>query len=139
MSLARLDHVIYSVPDIEAAHRKLTARFPEAWSVGRFWPDSLTSGVALGGINLELIQFDLIQGSTAKGTTLVFQPTTFEEAVAAFARAGIPALVMNKHEKDPELLRLRGFSELASLTPKWICRILRLRILSLYEALALTC
>ena len=122
MSLARLDHIIYSVPNIEKSHRALLKQYPEAWPVGRFWPDGLTSGIAIGGINLELIQFDVNPPVAGVGTTLVFQPTSFEDAVSAFARAGLPAVVVNKNENEPEKLRQRGFGESESQTPQWICR-----------------
>jgi len=122
MSLTRLDHIIYSVPNIEKSHRALLKRYPEAWPIGRFWPDGLTSGLAIGGVNLELIHFDVDPPGSAVGTALAFQPSSFEDAVADFARAGLSAIVVNKTESDPEKLRLRGFSERESQTPQWICR-----------------
>ena len=122
MSLARLDHVIYSVRSIAASHRALVRTYPEAWPIGRFWPDGLTSGVAIGGMNLELIQFDSNPPENSVGTTLVFQPTSFEDALAAFARAAIPAVVINKQEDDPEKLRRRGFTESECSIRQWICR-----------------
>src|SRR5690349_7194669 len=105
MALARLDHVIYSVPDIEAAHGKLTERFPEAWPIGRFWPNGITCGVALGGLNLELIQMDEDAPTEPIGLTLVFEPTSIDEAVAALERCDVRSGdVFEKFEIDSSLL-----------------------------------
>ncbi|HVT14290.1 MAG TPA: hypothetical protein VHE55_18650 [Fimbriimonadaceae bacterium] len=119
--LLRLDHVIYSVPDIEAAHAALTANFPEAWPIGRFWPSGRTCGIALGGINLELVQPDADAPSTRVGTTLVFEPSSPEVAEFALKRQGIACHSFDKIEPNPELLRLRGFSGEEARMPQLIC------------------
>ncbi|MFI5385289.1 MAG: hypothetical protein ACHQ50_04125 [Fimbriimonadales bacterium] len=120
MSLARLDHVIYAVPDIDAAHRELTALFPEAWPIGRFWPKGLTSGIAIGGLNLELVQPDEKWRGHPACDTIVFEPTSLQEARVELASAGLKCHSSEKTEPDPGLLRLRGFSEADS--PQLICR-----------------
>lgn len=110
MSLARLDHLIYDVPDIEAAHRELVGSYPEAWPIGRFWPSGRTSGVALGGINLELMQPDDGAPQAPAGMTLAFEPVSLDAAASALSAAGLSAKVFDKFESDPNLLKLRGFS-----------------------------
>lgn len=119
MALARLDHVIFSVPDIRTAHRRLVSRYPEAWPVGRFWPNGLTSGIAIGGFNLELIQPDTGIESPV-GHTLVFEPASQEEASRALKSVGLLAVEFDKVEGNAELLRLRGFEQVDS--PQLICR-----------------
>lgn len=121
MPLLRLDHVIYSVPDIESAHRELTARFPEAWPVGRFWPNGRMSGIAIGGINLELVQPDEDASVTPIATTLVFEPASPEDAMFSLRRAGFACHEFDKLEPDPALLRLRGFSREDAKAPQAIC------------------
>lgn len=117
MAFARLDHVICRVPDIERAHRSLQKMgFAEAWPIGPFWPSALTSGIAPGGLNLELYQ--PLEDPPKEGyiDTMVFEPTSLD-AVAG----KIPARRFEKIEPNPELLRLRGFSEAESQTPQRIC------------------
>lgn len=114
----RLDHVIYEVPDIAAAHARLVRVFPEAWPVGPFWKPRLTSGAAIGGLNLELVE---LAGERPRGTTLVFEPEGVEWAERVLADAGVPYATSEKVEPDPELLRLRGFDEAAARTPQSIC------------------
>lgn len=122
-SLARLDHVIYAVLDIEREHARLTEAFPEAWPIGRFWPHGRTSGVALGGLNLELIQPDEPDAKEDHlGLTLVFEPRSLEAAQQALDAAGIRNDVFDKFEQIPELLALRGFTSVASRVPQLICR-----------------
>ncbi|MGV3617845.1 MAG: VOC family protein [Fimbriimonas sp.] len=120
MGFARLDHIIVHVPDIQAAHRALLDRgFEEAWPIGPFWPRALTSGIAVGGLNLELLQPSDAEVTTPYAETLVFEPTSLEDATADLAAAGIPVRRFEKVEPDPDLLRLRGFSEVQ--TPQKIC------------------
>lgn len=117
MGLARLDHVIYRVPDIGQAHACFQKMgFAEVWPVGPFWPSALTSGIALGGLNLEL--FQPLDKPLAEGyiDTLVFEPTSLEAV-----EAKIPVRRFEKIETDPELLRLRGFTEDEAKTPQRIC------------------
>jgi hypothetical protein len=122
VALARVDHLIFSVSDIDSAHSSLTETFPEAWPVGRFWPEGRTSGVALGGLNLELIQLDDSALESPVGQTLVFEPTTLQEAAHAMESAGVASWVFEKIEPNRELLLLRGFSEEAASVPQPICR-----------------
>lgn len=121
MPLIRLDHIIYSVPDIESAHRELTARFPEAWPIGRFWPDGRTSGVAIGGINLELIQVDENAPAIPIATTLAFEPASSEDALFSFRRIGLACHEFDKMESDSALLMLRGFSSEDAASAQLIC------------------
>lgn len=111
--LRRLDHVICEVPDIERALDRLHQGlgFPVAWPIGRYWNWGLTCGVALGGINLELLQPDGPARPGARIRRLVFEPTLLEEARIGFDRIGIPYKIQEKVERDSELLRLRGYSE----------------------------
>lgn len=115
MSFSRLDHVILRVLDIERIHASLQSMgFAEAWPIGPFWPSALTSGIAIGGLNLELYQ--PLDKPLAKGyiDTLVFEPTSLEAV-----EAKIPVRRFEKIEPDPALLRLRGFAE--TETPQRIC------------------
>lgn len=122
MALKRLDHVIYHVADIAREHRRLTESFPEAWPVGRFWPEGRTSGIAIGGLNLELIQLDHPDGPVvAAAETLVFEPTSLSDADSALASARIRYERFEKLENDPQLLALRGFDPAASRVPQVIC------------------
>ena len=119
-ALARLDHVIRYVTDIEAAHRESLANGLEAWPIGPFWPDALTSGIAVGGFNLELIQEE--EPTTPLGIPcLAFEPTSLAVAEDRFRDCGIEFNRFEKIESDPALLRLRGFSETVSATPQPIC------------------
>lgn len=120
MALARLDHVIFHVPAIHEAHARLARAFPEAWPIGRFWPMGRTSGLALGGINLELVQRD-DPVEQPIGTTLVFEPSSLEAAQQRMRVAGIRSYFEEKVERDPTLLRLRGFPGAASRVPQTIC------------------
>lgn len=96
---ARLDHIILRVADIRVAHAGLLALgFPEAWPVGPFWRPHLTSGIALGELNLELFQPADGGPEFAYADTLVFAG----EAPVGYQRSV-------KTASDPELLRLRGF------------------------------
>lgn len=123
-ALKRLDHLICRVPDIETSHRHFTEvlGFPEAWPVGRFWPEGRTSGLALGGINLEFIQADEGAPSQAITDTLVFEPTSIEVAEAGFTRHGVQTRRFDKVEPNPELLALRGFTGGQLQTPQLICQ-----------------
>lgn len=110
-ALARLDHVICRVPDIDRYHRLYTQDlgFPEAWPIGRFWPEGRTSGIALGGINLELIQLDDETLEEPLCDRLVFEPTSISRAESEFAKAGYHVRRFEKWEEDAHLLQLRGF------------------------------
>lgn len=123
-ALRRLDHLICRVPDIEKFHHHFinVLGFPEAWPVGRFWPEGRTSGVALGGINLEFIQADSGAPEVAITDTLVFEPTSLEVAEQSFKKLGVQTLWFDKIEPDPELLSLRGFTGTQLETPQLICR-----------------
>lgn len=117
----RLDHLVCYVPDIFRAHLSVRALgFAEAWPIGPFWPQALTSGFALGGLNLELVQPDA-GVKTIAATKLVFEPTSLETAESALAEAGITFRRLEKVESNPELLLLRGFSAQESLQPQPIC------------------
>ena len=119
MAFARLDHVIARVPDIRASHARLIEEhgFAEAWPIGAFWPAALTSGVALGGLNLELVQS--LEGAVGPNAdTLVFEPKTLEAASDALTGAGVAVRRFEKVEPNPELLRLRGFE---GSRPERIC------------------
>ena len=112
-----LDHLIATVPDVRASHARLLAMgFEEAWPVGPFWPSALTSGVALGGANLELVQPEA-GIAEARIETLVLAPETIGEGLAM-------APVFEKREKvesDAALLALRGFPPEFTATPQTIC------------------
>ena len=115
----RLDHLIATVPDIRASHARLLGMgFDEAWPIGPFWPSALTSGVALGGVNLELVQPD--SGATdVRIDTLVLAPASLEEGRASFA--SLQYEEREKVESDPSLLTLRGFPPAMAATPQTIC------------------
>jgi hypothetical protein len=122
--IRRLDHLICEVPDIEEAMRHFTDElgYPVAWPIGRFWPQGRTSGVALGGLNLEFLQLDHDPPKAARITTLVFEPLDLEAAKRRYDELGVSTEVRDKWEPDPELLRLRGFDESQSREPQLICR-----------------
>lgn len=107
----RLDHLLCYVPDIREAHDLFHGRlgFPEAWPIGRFWPGSQACGLALGGINLELIQPDRDPPQIGMISALAFEPT--DELQSALRSQGIPFEVFEKRESNPDLLRLRGLPD----------------------------
>ena len=117
----RLDHLIATVPDIRTSHARLLARgFEEAWAIGPFWPDALTSGVALGGTNLELVQPD--SGTDrVRIETLVLAPDSFSAGRTALRRHGLAFEDREKVESDPARLALRGFPSDKAATPQTIC------------------
>lgn len=93
----RLDHVLVETPDIVATHARFRdAGYAEAWPIGPFWPNALTSGIRLAGFNLELYE-PLTRPVDLTRSTLVFEP---EDG----PRDGWG----DKWESDPALLRLRG-------------------------------
>jgi hypothetical protein len=96
--------------------------FPEAWPVGRFWPQGRTSGIALGGINLELIQPDTGAPTLPIANTLVFEPTSLECAERNLSKFGVATHRFDKFESNPELLALRGFSSGELAKSQLICR-----------------
>lgn len=115
---ARIDHIILSVPDIERAHHKLLDhRFAEAWPIGEYWPSGRTSGIALGGLNLELMQPEA-SSELPRLRTIVYQPTSIAAAKAAY---GEQAVVFEKVEGDPDKLAKRGFPEEMRNSPQRIC------------------
>jgi|GEM_PF-1567383 len=122
--LRRLDHLICEVDDIDFAVRLFVDRlgFPLAWPIGRFWPSGLTAGVALGGVNLEFIQPDENPPAVARIRTIVFEPVDVDLASRELSEVGVATVLREKMEPDPELLRLRGFSEQDAQTPQLICR-----------------
>lgn len=118
--LARLDHFILEVPDIAAAHEAwLGGGFFEAWPVGPFWDEALTSGIALGGLNLELYQ--PLDREPKATHTFVFEPKTIAEGYAGLFAAGLKPKISPKMETDPELLELRGFPPEVRGIPQRIC------------------
>ncbi|CAN5705847.1 hypothetical protein BH11ARM2_BH11ARM2_07130 [soil metagenome] len=118
--IARLDHFILEVPDIAAAHADWQSRgFSEAWPVGPFWPKALTSGIALGGVNLELVQ--PLEREPKTTHTLVFEPKSVAEGFAAMLREGLRPKLAPKVEPDPDLLALRGFPPEMQSEPQRIC------------------
>ncbi len=122
-AILRLDHLICRVPNIEELHiGLLDLGFSEAWPVGRFWPEGRTSGIALGGINLELIQPDSGAPTRAIANTLVFEPTSLECAERILSKLGVATHRFDKFESNPELLALRGFSGGELAEPQLICR-----------------
>jgi len=123
-ALQRLDHIICRVPDIELFHRYFRDElgFAEAWPIGRFWPEGQTSGIALGGINLEFIQPDQDAPQTAVADTLVFEPTSLEAAKRQFSKLEIATRRFDKLEGSPDLLALRGFEGDDLESPQLICR-----------------
>jgi hypothetical protein len=104
----RVDHLLCDVPDIDSAFSLFHERlgFPVAWPIGRFWPDRRTCGLALGGINLELIQSDVQPVSEATIRSIAFEPTDRIQEI--FQREGIPFKEFEKWESNPDLLRLRN-------------------------------
>lgn len=125
-ALRRLDHLVCNVPDIERYHSHFVEvlGFPEAWPIGRFWLDAQTSGIALGGINLEFVQADNDPPIRAAIDTLVFEPTSLMAAERKFASLGVRTNIREKIESNPDLLRLRGFTNIHE--PQLICRNLEL-------------
>lgn len=119
--LKRLDHIICRVPDIERFHAHFcdVLGFAEAWPIGQFWPEGRTSGIALGGINLEFMEAPAEQ---PKATTLVFEPTDISLAATKLAEMGVETRFFDKMEADPNLLALRGFSTEDQIHPQLICR-----------------
>lgn len=119
--LKRIDHLICEVPDIVSTFEVLTRRwgFPEAWPIGRFWPEGRTCGVALGGANLELMQPDSGAPTTPRLSAIAFEPVDLSASSNAFVRSGIAADVREKWEADPALLQLRGLP--AGAGPQLIC------------------
>ncbi len=119
-ALARLDHVIRYVGDIHATHHESLGSCVEAWPIGPFWPDALTSGIAMGGFNLELIQEEV--PATPLGIPcLAFEPTSLAIAEDRFRTCGIAFDRYEKVEGDSALLRLRGFTGADGATPQSIC------------------
>lgn len=119
----RLDHLICEVPDIDAAMERFTGLgFPVAWPIGRFWPQGRTAGVALGGFNLEFLEPDRHPPEEPWISTLVFEPTSFDEAKVALTHRGVEVDVFDKWETDPERLRQRGYPESEAAEPQRICR-----------------
>ena len=123
-ALSRLDHIICRVPDIERFHVQFRDElgFPEAWPIGRFWPDGRTSGIALGGVNLEFIQPDIDPPAKAIADTLVFEPTRLEAAERQFSLLGVPTHLFDKLESNPTLLEMRGFEGDRLGSEQLICR-----------------
>ncbi len=120
--IRRLDHLICEVSDIEEAMELFVNRlgFPVAWPIGPFWPNALTSGVALGGFNLEFVQSLSEPVTEARIKTLVFEPMDLALAHSRYEQMGFGMELREKWEPDPELLKLRGFSKTDD--PQLICR-----------------
>ena len=115
MRFARLDHIVLQVPDIAAAHARLLALgFEEAWPIGRTWPHGPTSGIALGGINLELLQPDEDPPETLTLAELVFERDG-STPLELYGRA------VEKIEGDPAKLAARGFPAALRSEPQRIC------------------
>ena len=115
MRFARLDHIVLQVPGIEEAHaRLLSLGFAEAWPIGRTWTYGRTSGVALGGINLELLQPDEEPPDRPALAEIVFEPLP-QVPLETYGR------VVEKVESDSLKLIARGFSPAAADTPQRIC------------------
>ena len=115
MRFSRIDHLVLQVPDIVATHAALRALgFDEAWPVRRNWPHGPTSGIALGGINLELLQPDLDPPTRPALAEIVFAP-----------KIGVPMAeygeVVEKIESDPAKLAARGFPPQLRGEPQRIC------------------
>lgn len=114
-----LDHIIATVPDLRETHARLQAMgFAEAWPPGPFWPSALTSGLALGGVNLELVQPDA-GVERMRIDTLVLAPADLEESRRSFDGAAFREV--EKVEPDPDLLARRGFPPEMAATPQTIC------------------
>lgn len=114
-----LDHLIATVPDIRATHARLLGMgFEEAWPPGPFWPSATTSGIALGGANLELVQPD-VGVAEARIDTLVLAPADLDEAYATMRPFDVRE--REKREADPRLLLLRGFPPEMCAEPQSIC------------------
>ncbi|MBN9501859.1 MAG: hypothetical protein BGO01_09730 [Armatimonadetes bacterium 55-13] len=119
----RIDHLICQVADIHAAHEYLKSLgFPESWPIGPFWPHALTSGIAIGGVNLELMQPE--EGAPERATIdmIVFEPYDTERNFHELQSAGFECHIFDKIEPDPELLALRGFDAAKAELPQRICR-----------------
>lgn len=117
----RLDHIIAVVPDLAASHdRLLSLGFDEAWPPGPFWPHAITSGAALGGVNLELYQ-PLSSAAQPHIESLVLAPDSLEEGSAYLRGHGLTYQIKKKVEPDPQLLALRGFPETMQKVPQEIC------------------
>ncbi|RYG30866.1 hypothetical protein EON81_24080 [bacterium] len=115
MRFSRIDHIVLQVPDIAAAHASLRALgFDEAWPVGRNWPHGPTSGVALGGINLELLQPDLDPPVRPALAEIVFAPHP-DVPLAEYGK------VIEKNEADPAKLAARGLPPELQGVPQRIC------------------
>ncbi|MBC8064794.1 MAG: hypothetical protein H7Y17_08190, partial [Chlorobia bacterium] len=84
--------------------------------------DGRTSGIALGGINLEFIQPDVDAPEQAVCDTLVFEPTSLQRAEEALGAKGVLTRRLDKIEPDPALLALRGFEEVELQGPQLICK-----------------
>lgn len=114
-----LDHLIASVQDIQASHRRLRAMgFDEAWPPGPFWPNATTSGIALGGANLELYQSD-DNPSGSQITTLVLAPESLAEATDFLRPFRYDQ--RQKIESNRDLLTRRGFPRAMVDAPQEIC------------------
>lgn len=115
MRLGRLDHLVLQVPEIESAHARLLGLgFDEAWPIGRTWSYGPTSGIALGGINLELLQPDEDPPESPVVAELVFTPDP-RTPLETYGR------VVEKIEPDPEKLAARGFPSSMRSRPQRIC------------------
>lgn len=114
-----LDHLIATVPDLGATHQRLLdLGFDEAWPPGPFWPAATTSGIALGGANLELIQPDA-GVSASRIDTLVLSYASLEEGMNFLKELDFEG--REKIESDSNLLALRGFPPEMASTPQIIC------------------
>jgi hypothetical protein len=116
-----LDHLIAVVPDLKTTHRRLIdAGFEEAWPPGPFWPGATTSGIALGGANLELYQ-PAAGASHSRIETIVLAPSSLDEGRKVLDDLGLAYEEHEKIEPDPALLALRGFPPDLTATPQTIC------------------
>ena len=115
----RLDHLLCDVPDIDASFKLFHDRlgFPVAWPIGAYWPGGRMCGIALGGINLELIQLDTEPVAEARIRSIAFEPTA--EIGETLTTEGIPYETFEKVESNDELLRLRGLP--AGQGPQLLC------------------
>ena len=108
----RLDHIILETDDIRRDHSHLLQRgYPEAWPIGPFWPNALTSGVHIGRFNLEFVE-RLTRHPDPKRLVIVFEPSESMDT----------STWQEKIEPNPALLRLRGFDRDAAKSPQLICR-----------------